>query len=163
MKQLLECHHSTNPLQLSHNAVKTRVFEKELGHGCRRVPFARATATSPDQPKSPALSSGAHRAQYVIPYGIGGNPFWCRRLRSAMQLFDQIAARVFGPGRLDASPANAHHATMPVGVRTRSSAPEAATSGLASGRRRQRQRNRFFIGINVSIRHCALRADTPDV
>jgi hypothetical protein len=140
VKQLLECHHSTNPLQLSHNAVKTRVFEKELGHGCRRVPFARATATSPDQPKSPALSSGAHRAQYVIPYGIGGNPFWCRRLRSAMQLFDQIAARVFGPGRLDASPANAHHATMPVGVRTRSSAPEAATSGLASGRRRQHQR-----------------------
>ena len=113
--------------------------------------------------KARALSSGAHRAQYVIPYGIGGNPFWCRRLRSAMQLFDQIAARVFGPGRLDASPANAHHATMPVGVRTRSSAPEAATSGLASGRRRQHQRNRFFVGINVSIRHCALRADTPAV
>jgi hypothetical protein len=29
MKQLLECHHSTNPSQLSQNAVKTRVFEKE--------------------------------------------------------------------------------------------------------------------------------------
>jgi hypothetical protein len=128
---------------------------------CRRVPFARATATSPDQPKSPALSSGAHRAQYVIPYGIGGNPFWCRRLRTAMQLFDQIAARVFGPGRLDASPANAHHATMPVGVRTRSSAPEAATSGLASGRRRQHQRNRFFIAF-MPVRHCALR-DTRHV
>ena len=33
-----------------------------------------------------------------------------------MQLFEQIAARVFGPGRLDTSPANAHDATMPVGV-----------------------------------------------
>ena len=58
VQQLLECHHSTNPLQLSHNAVKTRVFEKELGHGCRRIPFARATATWPNQPKSPAWSSG---------------------------------------------------------------------------------------------------------
>jgi hypothetical protein len=38
----------------------------------RRVPFARATATTPDRPKSPALSSGAHRAHYVIPYRIGG-------------------------------------------------------------------------------------------
>ena len=26
----------------------------------------------PDRPKSPALSSGAHRAHYVIPYRIGG-------------------------------------------------------------------------------------------
>jgi hypothetical protein len=26
---LLECHYSTNPLQLSHDAIKTRVFEKE--------------------------------------------------------------------------------------------------------------------------------------
>ena len=109
------------------------------------------------------MSSGAHRAQYVIPYGIGGNPFGVDVFGSAMQLFDQIAARVFGPGRSDASPANAHDATMPVGVRTRSSAPEAATSGLESGRRRQHQRNRFFIGINVSIRHCALRPDTPDI
>jgi hypothetical protein len=122
--------------------------------------ICRATATWPNQPKSPAWSSGAHRAQYVIPQGIGGNPFG---VDDAMQLFDQIAARVFGPGRLDASPANAHDATMPVGVRARSSAPEAATSGLESGRRRQHQRNRFFVCINISIRHCALRPHTPDV
>jgi hypothetical protein len=38
----------------------------------RRVPFARATATSLDRLKSPALWSGAHRAHYVIPYRIGG-------------------------------------------------------------------------------------------
>ena len=57
-----------------------------------------------------ALSSGAHRAQYVSPYGIGGNPFGFNVFGSAMQLFDQIAARVFGPGRSDASPANAHAA-----------------------------------------------------
>jgi hypothetical protein len=43
-----------------------------------------------------------------------------------MQLFDQIAARVFGPGKSDASPANAHDGKMPVGVRARSSAPEEA-------------------------------------
>ena len=52
------------------------------------------------QPKSPAWSSGAHRAQYVIPYGIGGNPFGVDVFGSAMQLFDKIAARVFGPWRL---------------------------------------------------------------
>ena len=60
--------------------------------------------------QSPALSSGAHCAQYVIPYGIGGSPFRIDVFGSAMQLFDQIAARVFGPGRSDASPANAHAA-----------------------------------------------------
>ena len=60
--------------------------------------------------ESPALSSGAHRAQYVSPYGIGGNPFGFNVFGSAMQLFDQIAARGFGPGRPDASPANAHAA-----------------------------------------------------
>jgi hypothetical protein len=43
-----------------------------------------------------------------------------------MQLFDQIAARIFGPGKSDASPANAQDGKMPVGVRTRSSAPEEA-------------------------------------
>ena len=39
----------------------------------------------------------------------------------------------------------------------------AAASGLTSGRRRQHQRNRFFVGINISIRHCALRPHTPDI
>jgi hypothetical protein len=62
--------------------------------------------------RSPALSSGAHRAQYVIPYGIGGNPFGVDVFGSAMQLFDQIAARVLGPGRSDASPANANDGKM---------------------------------------------------
>ena len=38
------------------------------------------------------------------PYGIGGNPFGVDVFGSAMQLFDQIAARVLGPGRSDASP-----------------------------------------------------------
>jgi hypothetical protein len=62
--------------------------------------------------RSQALSSGAHRAQYVIPYGIGGNPFGVDVFGSAMQLFDQIAARVLGPGRSDASPANANDGKM---------------------------------------------------
>ena len=112
--------------------------------------------------QKPGLVERAHRAQYVIPWGIG-EYFWRRRLRLCHAAVEQIAARVFGPGRSDASPANANDATMPVGVRTRSSASEAATSGLTSGRRRQHQRNRFFVGINISIRHCALRADTPDI
>ena len=59
--------------------------------------------------EKPALSSGAHRARHVIN-GIGGNPFGVDVFGSAMQLFEQIAARVFGPGRSDASPANAHAA-----------------------------------------------------
>ena len=84
------------------------------------------SATSRDQPKSPASPSGGHRAEYVIPYGIGGNPFGVDVFGSAMQLFDQIAARVFGPWRSDASPGNAHGGKMPVAVRTRSSASEDA-------------------------------------
>jgi hypothetical protein len=35
----------------------------------RRVPFARATATSLDRLKSPASSSGAHRGHHVIRIG----------------------------------------------------------------------------------------------
>ena len=66
------------------------------------------------QPKSPAWSSGAHRAQYVIEYGIGGNPFGVDVFGSAMQLFDKIAARVFGLWRSDASPANAHDGTCAI-------------------------------------------------
>jgi len=65
--------------------------------------------------QSPALSSGAHRAQYVSPYGIGGNPFGFNVFGSPMQLFDQIAARVLGPGRSDASPANANGGKMACG------------------------------------------------
>ena len=61
------------------------------------------------------MSSVAHRAQYVIPYGIGGNPFGVDVFGSAMQLFDQIAARVLGPGRSDAGPANAHDGKMACG------------------------------------------------
>ena len=72
--------------------------------------------------QSPALLSRAHRAQYVIPYEIGGNTFGVERLRLGHAAVDQIAARVFGPGRSDASPANANDGKMPVGVRTRSSA-----------------------------------------
>ena len=92
--------------------------------------------------ESPALSSGAHRAQYVSPYGIGGNPFGFNVFGSPMQLFDQIAARVFGPGRSDASPANAHDGKMPAGVGTRSSAAE--ESDYSPSRDQNIQRLRAF-------------------
>jgi hypothetical protein len=57
------------------------------------------------------------------------DPVWDRRdpfgvdvFGSAMQLFDQIVARVLGPGRSDASPANANDGKMARGRRARSSA-----------------------------------------
>jgi hypothetical protein len=58
VKQLLECHHSTNLSQLSHNAVKTRVFEKETWPLDVEEFQCHAITTLPDQPKSPALSGG---------------------------------------------------------------------------------------------------------
>ena len=79
-----------------------------------------------------------------------------------MQLFDQIAARVFGPGRLDASSANAHHATMPLACGRDPVPPEAATSGLTSGRRRQHQRNASSSAI-ISRSAIVLHVPTPQI
>jgi hypothetical protein len=45
----------------------------------------------------------------------GGYPFGVDVFGSAMQLFDQIAARVLGPERSDASPANANGGKMACG------------------------------------------------
>ena len=89
--------------------------------------------------ESPALSSGAHRAQYVSPYGIGGNPFGVDVFGSAMQLFDKIAARVFGPWRLPVL-ATVHDGKMPVDVRTRSSASEEARYSPSRDQNIQRPR-----------------------
>lgn len=53
---------------------------------------------------------------FVLPYGFGGNPFAINVFGSGTDLFDGIAAYVFGSARTDASPANAHDDKMPVGV-----------------------------------------------
>ena len=52
--------------------LKLGFLKKNLAMDVEEFHLPRATATSPDRPKSPALSSGAHRAHYVIPYRIGG-------------------------------------------------------------------------------------------
>jgi hypothetical protein len=77
-----------------------------------------------DSRKTGVNVSGAHCVQYVIPYRIGGYPFGVDVFGSAMQLFDQIAARVLGPGRSDASPANANGGKMACGRKYGSSASE---------------------------------------
>ena len=51
--------------------LKLGFLKKNLAMG-RKVPFCPRDRYLPDRPKSPALSSGAHRAHYVIPYRIGG-------------------------------------------------------------------------------------------
>jgi hypothetical protein len=121
VKQLLECHYSTNPLQLSHNAVKTRVFEKETS------PWMSTSSSDPRDcylaglAQSPALSSEAHRAQYVIPYGIGGNPFGVDVFGSAMQLMPVLqtptTARCLRACGRDRVPLRSR-ATLRAGIRT---------------------------------------------
>ena len=67
--------------------------------------MADATAISPDVEQGSPCS-------VPDPYGIGRSPFGVDVFGSAMQLFDQIAARVLGPWRSDAGPANAHDGKM---------------------------------------------------
>jgi hypothetical protein len=61
-------------------------------------------------------TDGPYILLFVIPYGFGGNPFAINVFNSGVQVFDQISNHVFGPGRSDMSPANAHDRKMPSGV-----------------------------------------------
>ena len=74
------------PISAKPHCSQNRVFEKETWPWMSKSSNAHAITTLPDQPKSPALSGGAHRAQYVIPYGIAENPFGVDVFGSAMQL-----------------------------------------------------------------------------
>jgi hypothetical protein len=64
----------------------------------------------------------------VIPYGFG-NPFAIDPFGSTVDMFDRIATHVFGPGRVDASPARDHDEKLPADVTVRDAV--ACLSGLA--------------------------------
>ena len=53
---------------------------------------------------------------FVIPYGFGGNPFGIDIFGSAVELFDRIAAEVFGPSRGDTTSASDYDEKMPAGI-----------------------------------------------
>jgi hypothetical protein len=62
-------------------------------------------------------TDSAYILLFVLPYGFGEvNPFAIDVFGSTIKLIDGIAAHVFGPARIDASPANADDRKMPIGV-----------------------------------------------
>jgi hypothetical protein len=65
----------------------------------------------------------------VLPYGFGGNPFGINVFDSTVQVFNTIAAHVFGPAQTDSASARSYDERLPVGVTV--SDAVACLSGLA--------------------------------
>jgi hypothetical protein len=117
-----------------------------LGWTIRAHPNHRRRVITSEAEYNPAAIADAHRlmplwfssqftqdAPYIlifdIPYGFGGNPFEIDVFGSTVQVFDGIAAHVFGPARTDRSSARDYDAKMPIGITVGDAV--ACLSGLA--------------------------------
>ncbi len=104
-----------------------------LGWTIRAHPNHRRRVITSEAEYNPAAIAQAHRlmplwfssqftqdAPYILifylPYGFGGNPFGIDVFGSTVQVFDEIAAHVFGPARTDRSSARDYDAKMPIGI-----------------------------------------------
>jgi hypothetical protein len=107
--------------RLSGVATSTAEYDPgSLAHANRMMPLWFSSQFTTDAP---------YILMLVIPYGFGGNPFGIDVFGSTVDMFDRIAAHVFGAGRLDTSLARDHDREMPPDVSVRDAV--ACLSGLA--------------------------------